>query len=126
MESNLHYDWALWYYWYTVLLGFGSMFKALIVVSAGGITGLMFFRMISFMDNEEINTKMWNKYFAVTISVFVIASSLLAFIPSKEDMRNIVALIGVETAVKSDKAQNIAGKSVKVLEKYLDKLSKDD
>lgn len=51
---------------------------------------------------------------------FVIA---LIITPSKEDAMFIVAGTGVIEAAKSDTAQRIAGKSVKVIENYLDKLS---
>lgn len=127
MEGNIvHYDWALWYYWYIVLFGFAEILNFVVFGSFIATGVLLAFMFLMYIDNENINYKGIGKYVKVAVAVFVISKVLLSFIPDKHEMRNMIALVGVETTLKNERTQKIAGKSVQVLEKYLDKLSKDN
>jgi hypothetical protein len=54
-----------------------------------------------------------------------IAAVLMTLMPSQKDAMFILAGTGVIEAAKTDTAQRIAGKSVDVVEKYLDELLKE-
>lgn len=52
--------------------------------------------------------------------------AVLVLVPDKDDTMFIVAGTGVIEAAKSDQAQRIAGKSVQLIEDYLDKALKEE
>lgn len=60
-----------------------------------------------------------SKRFAVAS---LVAASLATALPSQKDLMFILAGVGVLEVAKSETAQRIAGKSVQVIEQYLDGL----
>lgn len=65
------------------------------------------------------------KHIAPLWKVLAVAAVLLGFTPSRNDAMFILAGTGVIEAAKTDTAQRIAGKSVDVVEKYLDEMLKE-
>ena len=61
-----------------------------------------------------------------TMFIPIIAVLLSVLIPSKEDVKFIIAGTGLVEIAKSDTAQRLGNKSVQVVEKYLDNLLKED
>ncbi len=62
----------------------------------------------------------WN---VIILSVCML---IVSIVPDYRDLKMMVALTGVETAVKSEKVQHIAEKSVKVVEQTLDDMMKSE
>ena len=58
--------------------------------------------------------------------VLAVVAVLGVLIPTRKDVAFILAGTGVIEAAKTDTAQRIAGKSVSVVEKYLDELLKKE
>lgn len=122
------YDWALLYYLYTVALHvkgaacFITFVSAIGAISSGGVYVIA----VPFGNDDEAKavsdiTKKAFKWLAV---VCVVAWGISTVIPGRQDMKVMVALVGVENAVKSDKARNLAGKSYRVIDEWLDRLEK--
>ena len=61
-----------------------------------------------------------------TMFIPIIAVLLSVLIPSKEDVKFIIAGTGLVEIAKSDTAQRLGNKSVQVVEKYLDNFLKED
>ncbi len=122
------YDWALLYYLYTVALHVKGAACFITLVSAIGAisVGVAYVIAAPFRNDDEAKfisdiTKKASKWLAV---VCVVAWVVSTIIPGRHDMKVMVALAGVENAVKSDKARNLAGKSYRVIDEWLDRLEK--
>jgi hypothetical protein len=58
--------------------------------------------------------------------VLITAIAVVVFVPNQKDVAFILAGTGVIEAAKTDTAQRLAGKSVTVVEQYLDELLKKE
>lgn len=123
------YDWALLYNLYTVVLHVKGAACFITLASAiGAITAGVAYVLAAPLRNLDDGaksisdiTKKVSKWLAV---VCVVAWGISTVIPGRQDMKVMVALAGVENAVKSDKARNLAGKSYRVIDEWLDRLEK--
>lgn len=122
--------WAFYYWVYMILYKTHVVAGPLAFISfIVGMTGYILFKgyVIIFPDDEVskgFNTmsKLFSKMFIyVTIPMMIIS----IVVPNKNDAKIMLALVGVETAVKNERVQNVAYKSVRILEKYIDKLDRE-
>lgn len=122
------YDWALLYYLYTVALSVkeASFFIVLFSIAGGAFVGLALFIVTidsHCADDEASLVKKAAKNALKWLSVICVTAWIIStIIPGRQDMKVMVALVGIENAVKSDKARNLAGKSYRVIDEWLDKL----
>ena len=123
------YDWALLYYLYTVALSvkeasfFIMLFSGLGIAFAGVVLFVATVENTSTKDDEFPLEPVW-KALKVLSFVCVVAWVISTIIPGRQDTKVMVALVGIENAVKSDKARNLAGKSYRVIDEWLDRLEK--
>jgi len=123
------YDWALLYYLYTVALGVKASSFFIMLLSGTGIAlaGIaLFIVTVEGVDTkgEKFVAKTAKKALKVLSVVIIMAWIVSTAIPGRDDMKVMVALVGVENAVKSEKARNLAGKSYRVIDEWLDRLEK--
>ena len=88
---------------------------------AWGIAVMVTLDNFLFDDGVAARKKLWPfwKVLAACVAVLVVT-------PSQKDAMFIIAGTGVIEAAKSDTAQRLAGKSVNVVEKYLDEMLKEE
>ena len=94
-----------------------------ISVSMAIISG--FAHVMLFLTDSEFVDKAFTKQRRLLMWMTILGVAGIMFIPSQKEAMFIVAGTGVLEAAKSDTAQRIAGKSVAVVEKYLDEALKD-
>lgn len=70
----------------------------------------------------EEKAQRWGKVSKQFAIAALVGASLTAMLPSQKDLMFILAGVGVLEVAKSETAQRIAGKSVQVIEQYLDGL----
>ena len=117
------YDWALVYYLYTVALHVKGTACFITLASAiGTITAGVAYVLAAQDDKEKLISDAAKKALKWLSVVCVAAWIVSTVIPGRQDMKVMVALVGIENAVKSDKARNLAGKSYRVIDEWLDRL----
>lgn len=79
----------------------------------------------SFGSNKEFRKNMVDGVKKLII-IPIIALIINTLVPSNEDMKFILAGTGLVEISKSDTAQRMAGKSVQIVEQYLDSLLKEE
>ena len=94
-----------------------------ISVSIAMISGFAYV-ILFFMDSQFVDKEFTNQR-RLLMWMTILGVAGVMFIPSQKEAMFIVAGTGVIEAAKSDTAQRIAGKSVAVVEKYLDEALKD-
>jgi hypothetical protein len=90
-----------------------------IIVMGAGLFAL-------FLASEDLYESPMQKTLAVIKTASVVAVSLLVlsiFIPSKETAYTMIAASGVETIVTDDRVQQLGGKSLDVIEQWLEEMS---
>jgi len=98
-----------------------------IINTVAGVVAFFGFTAIGFIMIGLTVENVWSKYRHIVttyIWIPVIATLVVIIVPDKKEAMFIVAGTGVIEAVKSDTAQRLAGKSVQIVENYLDKLEK--
>ena len=124
------YDWALLYYLYTVALSVkeASFFIVLFSMASAVFAGVLLFVVtidsVCADDEASLVKKAAKNAFKWLSVICVTAWIIYTIIPGRQDMKIMVALVGIENAVKSDKARNLAGKSYRVIDEWLDRLEK--
>lgn len=96
---------AKWGLAITVAAAFASIFIASSMIETRSLE-----------DDGPMIARWWRKFAFVPI----VSLLLIAFVPSQEDMKFIIAGTGLIEVAKSDSAQRVASKSVQVVEQYLD------
>lgn len=122
--------WAFYYWIYMVLYKVHAISGPIAHISfVMEIIGLVFFKgYVILFPSDDIakNFNATSKFFyRMFIYVTIPAIILSVIIPDKNDAKIMLALVGVETAVKNERVQTVTNKSVIVLEKYLDRLDKE-
>lgn len=127
--NDLYYSWAILYYLWSIASTV-SVFAKLAFVF-GIISFIMSWIFIVVLNVGTNNKNVYfiqlsNKFVKWSIYTIVVSVITISVVPSYRDLKMMVALTGIETAVKSEKARSLVSKSVKVIENAIDELSKKE
>lgn len=101
-----------WLLYFITRLGeLKAVFSVVATISAFALVVMLF---ISIIDGNLI------KYTKSVLLAWAISCTLAVLTPTRDDVMFIGAGIGITEAAKSQTVKNIAGKSVQVIENYLD------
>lgn len=84
-----------------------------------------FLLFIATIANADVDEKELRPYRKFAVVMLLLGTPLWVLTPDKDDAIFIAAGAGVIAAAKSETAQRVAGKSVQIVEQYLDELIKD-
>ena len=128
---EFEYTWALYYYVLSVLWSVTNALEFFTFVGfIFGIPMIVISYMMQWGNDEDDKQALFiarliKKAGTTFVVLAIVFSVIIAFVPTRDDVKTMVALVGVETAVKSNTVKEKAAKSLAIVDKWLEKLEKE-
>ena len=118
---------SAWFIYFILMLdNFRGVIISLMLMLVG-VALVLFFCHMAAREKEIWNGKSFNwvklRHYGATVALFSVLVLLLGITPST---KQAVIIFGLSEITQSEKVSEISGKSLKLLEKYLDESLKED